>query len=72
MKQLGTARLVIIDYVNWKGERSERTIQPIRLEFGSNEWHPVPQWLLFAYDIDKADYRRFAFESIKAWDSVKS
>lgn len=68
MKSLGTARLAMILYTNWKGETGFRLIQPIRLEFNCNEWHTVPQWLLYAYDVDKADYRWFAMEGIKEWD----
>lgn len=69
-KTLGPARLVIIDYTNWRGERAKRLIHPIRLEFDSNEWHPVPQWLLFAYDIERAAYRVFAMAAIHSWEDA--
>lgn len=62
-----TAKLVRIDYTNWRGERSERLIQPLSIEFSSNEWHPDPQWLLFALDVAKQDTRTFAMAMIHDW-----
>jgi predicted DNA-binding transcriptional regulator YafY len=58
---------VRIDYTNWRGERAERLVQPYRIEFGSNEWHPEEQWLLYAHD-DKSDSgRTFALANIHSW-----
>ncbi len=31
---------VIIDYTNWRGERSVRRIFPLGISFENNEWHP--------------------------------
>ena len=45
----------IIDYVNWKGERSLRLILPDAISFGSTKWHPKPQWLLRAFDVKTED-----------------
>jgi hypothetical protein len=39
-------------YTNWRGETSRRHVVPVRVEFGSTKWHPEPQWLLRAQDID--------------------
>lgn len=61
---------VIIDYTNWKGERSTRTILPIRIYWGSNEWHKENQWLLEAHDIDKKAVRNFALKDIHSWNLV--
>ncbi len=41
-----------IDYTNWKGERRWRTIVPIRVEFTATKWHPQPQWMLEAADLE--------------------
>lgn len=51
-----------LPYKNWRGEISTRKIQPIRLEFGATEWHPEPQWLLVATDIEKNAERSFALK----------
>jgi predicted DNA-binding transcriptional regulator YafY len=58
---------VAIEYVNYRGEKSARLITPIRVHFGSSEWHPEPQWLLGAYDHGKAATRDFAMKDIMAW-----
>lgn len=60
-------RAVIIDYTNWRGERSERTIEPKMVEFAATEWHPEPQWLLLAWDFGKREYRQFAMKDIHSW-----
>lgn len=51
-------------YTNYRGEHSIRRAWPIRLEWGSNEWHPEPQWLLLANDIDKGEPRYFALRDM--------
>jgi len=61
-------KIVGIDYTNWRGERTLREIIPISIRFGTSEWHPEPQWLLLAYDIDKQAEREFAMDGIHKWD----
>lgn len=51
-----------LPYKNWRGEISNRKLQPIRVEFGATEWHPEPQWLLVARDIEKNTERSFALK----------
>lgn len=51
-----------LPYKNWLGEVSTRKIQPVRLEFGSTTWHPEPQWLLIAWDVEKEAERSFALK----------
>ena len=53
-----------IIYKNWRGETSERELIPINLIFESNEWHPEPQWLMEAYDLNKNKKRKFAIKDI--------
>lgn len=65
------SEIVEIDYTNWQGERGKRRIVPHRIEFGSNEWHPEPQWLLVAYDHDKNAMRFFAMASIHSWTPIE-
>jgi hypothetical protein len=50
-----------VDYTNWRGERRERNIYPVRSFFGSNEWHKEPQWLLEAIDPEDGKTKTFAF-----------
>lgn len=63
-----TVKTVVIDYTNWRGERSKRTIEPLQMWFGSNQWHQEPQWLLDAWDTEKDDLRIFALRGIHAWE----
>lgn len=54
-------------YTNWKGETSVRWFLPLELFWGSTEWHPEPQWLLRALDLDKNEERTFAMKDMKDW-----
>lgn len=58
---------VRILYKNYKGEIGVRRIIPRKIVFASNEWHPVPQWLLEAHDLDKGVERTFALCDVRAW-----
>jgi predicted DNA-binding transcriptional regulator YafY len=58
---------VLLDYTNYRGERSSRLVTPLRIHFGSSEWHPEPQWLLGAYDHAKVATRDFAMKDIHGW-----
>lgn len=58
---------VIIDYTNWRGERSERKIHPLTIAFENNEWHPESQWLLEAVDLEKGQIRTFVMTNIHSW-----
>lgn len=51
-------------YRNYRGETSVRRIIPERFWFGSTDWHPTPQWLLDAYDLDRRSERCFAVRDI--------
>lgn len=59
-----TARIL---YTNHRGETNWRTIIPENVYYGMTEYHPDPQWLLRAYDVDKAAYRDFALAGVKKW-----
>jgi predicted DNA-binding transcriptional regulator YafY len=60
-------KFATIDYTNWRGERRARSVRPIRIEWGSNRWHPEPQWLLVAYDEENNAERTFAMQSIHSF-----
>lgn len=53
---------VVVSYRNWRGETAVRKIEAISLWYGSTEWHPVPGWLLRAWDYDKKAERDFALD----------
>ena len=61
------ATSVKICYTNYRGETAIREITPKTIHFGSTEWHPEPQWLLTAFDIEKKADRDFAIKDIRAW-----
>jgi hypothetical protein len=46
-------------YRNYRGEVSQRRVVIRNLRWASNEYHKEPQWLLFAYDMDKEAEREF-------------
>jgi predicted DNA-binding transcriptional regulator YafY len=58
---------VIIDYTNHKGERRERLIHPKCILFRSTAWHPEDQWVLYAWDYEKDDFRSFVLKDIHSW-----
>ncbi|WP_156967779.1 hypothetical protein [Methylosinus sp. PW1] len=60
-----------IDYTNWRGERRERGIIPLRPFFGSNEYHKEPQWLLEAIDTDDWKTKTFAFAGMLRGHDVR-
>src|ERR1051326_6316307 len=53
-------QIVVILYVNWRGEEGVRRILPRGLRFAATEWHPDAQWLLDAFDLDKQAEGAFA------------
>ena len=62
-----TTRYVVIDYTNWRGERRERKIHPLRLVFENNEFHPSTQWLIEAEDLEGGGVKTFALNTIHSW-----
>lgn len=60
---------VLINYKNHRGEVADRIIRPpFAIVFDSNQWHPEPQWLLKAWDVEKNAERSFAMKDIRSWD----
>jgi hypothetical protein len=58
---------VTILYRNHRGITSYRRIVPRAMTFGECEWHPGPQWLLTARDVDKRADRTFAMCDVLEW-----
>lgn len=66
-------RVVRIHYTNYRGVTDVRHIKICEntpLIYSSNKWHPKPQWLLNAYDLDKQTSRIFAMEGIHKWEHL--
>ena len=61
---------VRILYTNYRGKTAERVVIPEKIWFGSTEWHPEPQWLLDAVDVEKGALRSFAMKDIQSWKTV--
>jgi len=65
---LGAINLEIqVDYTNWRGEPALRRIIPEKIWFGATKFHPEPQWLLRAVDVDKREVRDFALLQCKGF-----
>ncbi|HXA22353.1 MAG TPA: hypothetical protein VNW90_08640 [Acetobacteraceae bacterium] len=43
---------------------SERTARVANLVYGSTEWHPQPQWLVQAFDMEQGAERLFALRDM--------
>ena len=52
------------DYVNYRGELSHRRVIVHSVNYGSTEWHIEPQWLLYALDVEKNEFRDFAMKDM--------
>lgn len=55
---------IIVEYTNYRGETSRRTIKPLRMWWGNTEYHTENQWMLTAYDCEKKVERDFAWQDM--------
>ncbi|AWJ93253.1 hypothetical protein Sp245p_26380 (plasmid) [Azospirillum baldaniorum] len=55
---------LVFTYTNWRGEHGTRRAIPIRVYHGATEYHPEPQWLMEAHDLDKGAVRVFAMRDM--------
>jgi predicted DNA-binding transcriptional regulator YafY len=60
-----------IAYMNWKGVIRERIIVPIKMWYGKTDWHPVPQYLLEALDVEDGKVKDFAMAGFDHWPWIK-
>lgn len=62
---------VEILYTNYKGRKALRCIRPEKIVFeAGNDYHPEPQWLLFAVDLEDGKLKAWAMSGIHDWRSV--
>ena len=54
-------------YKNHRGEEAIRHILPIRIFYGSTEFHREKQWLMEVYDLDKKAKRDYALKDFKSF-----
>jgi hypothetical protein len=59
-----------VSYTNYKGVTRLRRVIPKRVFFGSNQWHPDPQWLLDVFDVDTEQRRTFALKDMEGTDLI--
>ncbi len=55
---------VLLDYTNYAKQRSVRQIFPIKMVYEATQRHPEQQWLVYAWDIERKDYRYFAMQEM--------
>jgi hypothetical protein len=59
---------VLIDYTNYKGRRSIRRIKPQSIHFAEgNPYHPEPQRLLVATDLEDGLLKTWSMHNIHRW-----
>jgi predicted DNA-binding transcriptional regulator YafY len=61
---IAPGQVVKFRYRNWQGIVADRTARFEALVYSSNEWHPEPQWLVKAFDLDKGEARLFALQDM--------
>jgi hypothetical protein len=64
-------QIVTFTYQNHRDETVMRTAFPIAIEWKKTKWHPIEQWILEAWDMDKDAMRSFAMEDIREWTTRK-
>lgn len=60
-----------VEYTNYRGETAIRTIVPQQIWYGSTEYHPEPQWLVTAFDVERAVGRDFALKDMRPVKETK-
>jgi hypothetical protein len=68
---IDAAKVAQILYTNYRNETALRRIVPEQIRYGATPWHPQPQWLLDAVDLDKNERRSFALKDIKSWSTLE-
>jgi hypothetical protein len=58
---------LIFWYRNYKGEEAYRRVRPLSIRFGTSEWHPEPQWLMLADDLENEKTREFAMRDMSGF-----
>lgn len=59
-----TDEALVFKYKNWEGEVAVRRVRPIKIWFGTTEWHQGNHWFLKAHDLEKDAERDFDLADI--------
>ncbi len=57
-------------YRNWRGEVARRSFTPVNMFHGTNEYHPVADWLIEGVDSDKNEVRTYALKGFDMTNEV--
>lgn len=60
--------ILYITYKNHRNEEAKRKIQVQSIRYGTSEYYPRKQWLVFAIDLDRTVEREFALDRITYYD----
>lgn len=64
-------RQLKIDYTNYKGLRSTRTILPLNLWYGRSEYHHEEGWFIRAIDLGRDALRDFYLPDIHSSEPME-
>lgn len=56
---IGDGKTLCFTYTNWRGVTEDRTVLPLKLQFGVTPEHPEPCWMLFSMCVDRKAHRSF-------------
>lgn len=66
------AGTVELDYTNYRDERKYYRVVPLRIWYGTTQYHPQPGWLLEADDVVRGFRRTFALARLHAWRDLSA
>ena len=55
-------KIFTVVYRNHRGEVRTRKLYPLGTYFGATQWHPEPQWLMNAVDLEDGSTKQFALK----------
>lgn len=64
MEKIAMGMTFQFDYVNWQGVPASRKAEVQSIHYGATEYHPEPQWLMSAWDLEKQANRVFAMKDM--------
>lgn len=65
------SQAVRFEYSNHRGERGQRHVVPLRIWYGTDQWHPEPGWRLQGFDLDRQAERSFNVAFIVGWEPAR-
>jgi predicted DNA-binding transcriptional regulator YafY len=65
------AHVITFDYTNHKGQSARRRIRPLRVWYGTSDYHLGEHWYLRAHDLDKQADRDFQLAGMRDIEEEK-